>query len=970
MAVTWQNQIRKWGAAVLTGVLIFSCLGSDLSMAVSADTAASAAFEAKAGSQTVQETVISSANQSASYQHYLSKYANAAKPDTTITIPLASFTAPKNTASLSSDIPYKNGKALLTADMGYVEWTFTVQAAGLYNLGMTYYPVAGKGASIVRRLLLDGQMPYEECRNLTFDRCFANASKTTTDASGNQIRPQQKEAPRWMTVDMQDTIGYYMQPLQFYLSAGAHKLRFEAVREPLLIGSLKLYQAKQPQSYTASSEAKNSTGGYIRIQGEDASLKSDNLTYPISDSSSPATDPSNPGKILLNTIGGTKWENCGQWIQWDFNVKTAGWYVFGVKFRQNTVAGQASYRKVLLDGQVPCKEWNDVSFSYNSQWQMKALGNGNEAYSFYLDKGSHTLTMEAVLGDLAPLVQQVNESMTQLNMVYRNLLMVIGHSPDTTRDYQFDKTAPEEVAAFTRESKRLQAVYDQFVKLNSIGGYQAQILKGMVDLTKELGRYPDRIAKRFDDFSSNLSSLGTWVKTAESQPLEIDYIEVCTPEHAFSSPSAGMLPYLSFVWKQFLASFVTDYNAIGKAAGSDKSVTVWLSSGRDQASALSQMASNNFTAKTGIGVNIQLVANGALLSATLAHKGPDIALSLGQSDPMNYAIRGAVQDLSRFPDSSTVFKRFQDSAVAPLRFGGKVYGLPETQAFPMLFYRTDILSQLHLSVPQTWDDVIAMLPVLQKKNLNFGLPLPYSAAGVGVGLPAYGMFLYQNGGDFYTAGGKTSALDSGKAAEAFAQWASFYNDYSLPAQYDFNNRFRSGEVPIGIADYGTYNALSVFAPELDGVWKLAPVPGTRKADGTIDRSVASTVTASVMMADAKDPANAWEFLKWWTSAQAQEDYGRELESIMGTAGRYQTANIEALYHIPWSTSDFQMLTEQWMWTKCIPEVPGSYMTARYVDFAFKQAVVTGNEDTNRVLLDAVRQINQEVKAKRKEFGLS
>ena len=166
------------------------------------------------------------------------------------------------------------------------------------------------------------------------------------------------------------------------------------------------------------------------------------------------------------------------------------------------------------------------------------------------------------------------------------------------------------------------------------------------------------------------------------------------------------------------------------------------------------------------------------------------------------------------------------------------------------------------------------------------------------------------------------------AAEAFEQWVSFYNDYSLPSQFDFNTRFRSGEIPIGIADYGTYNALSVFAPELNGVWKLAPIPGVRMEDGTINRTAASSITASVIMNGAKDVDSAWEFLKWWTSAKTQEDYGKELESIMGTAARYQTASVEALYHIPWNTEDFDTLMIQWKQTKGIPEIPGSYMASR------------------------------------------
>ena len=116
----------------------------------------------------------------------------------------------------------------------------------------------------------------------------------------------------------------------------------------------------------------------------------------------------------------------------------------------------------------------------------------------------------------------------------------------------------------------------------------------------------------------------------------------------------------------------------------------------------------------------------------------------------------------------------------------------------MLFYREDILAQLSLEVPETWEDVAAMLPVLQKKNLSFGLPAD---------LTTYATLLFQNGGRLYNADFTASDLNSMAGAEAFENWTVFYTDYSLALQYDFQTRFRSGEIPIAIANYGMYLSL-------------------------------------------------------------------------------------------------------------------------------------------------------------------
>ena len=42
----------------------------------------------------------------------------------------------------------------------------------------------------------------------------------------------------------------------------------------------------------------------------------------------------------------------------------------------------------------------------------------------------------------------------------------------------------------------------------------------------------------------------------------------------------------------------------------------------------------------------------------------------------------------------------------------------------------------------------------------------------------------------------------------------------------------TGTMPIGIGNFTTYMQLMTSAPELYGRWSIAPVPGTRQADGT------------------------------------------------------------------------------------------------------------------------------------------
>lgn len=230
------------------------------------------------------------------------------------------------------------------------------------------------------------------------------------------------------------------------------------------------------------------------------------------------------------------------------------------------------------------------------------------------------------------------------------------------------------------------------------------------------------------------------------------------------------------------------------------------------------------------------------------------------------------------------------------------------------------------------------------------------------------LFLFQAGGNVYTEKGDAALLDNLMAVDTFSFMTSLYTDYGLSKEYSFLNQFRSGSVPIGISDYSLFNQLSVFAPELNGVWEFTSVPGTLKKNGEIDRTVPGEVNACMILSKSQHPEEAWEFIKWWTDAEAQAKFGKELESIMGTATRYSTANKEAMYEIPWAKKDFDKIAEQMRWVKGVPEVPGGYYTQRYMDFAFKD-VVNANEKPAKVLASATLTINNEIAMKRKEFGL-
>ena len=121
------------------------------------------------------------------------------------------------------------------------------------------------------------------------------------------------------------------------------------------------------------------------------------------------------------------------------------------------------------------------------------------------------------------------------------------------------------------------------------------------------------------------------------------------------------------------------------------------------------------------------------------------------------------------------------------------------------------------------------------------------------------------------------------------------------------------------------------------------------------------------MSATKNPEAAWEYMKWWSSADAQARYGNDLVTVMGSSQMHPTANLEALGELSWSASDYANLMKQFENLVGTPEYPGGYIITRYVQFAFLE---TYNDDVEPVtaMQAYINTINKEITRKRREFG--
>ena len=886
-------------------------------------------------------------------------------------------------------------RALFTDTDSSVSFHVQVPQTGYYNFYMEYLIPESRGVAAERGVKINGQFPFEDARNIAFTRIWTDGGEVKTDNQGNQIRPTQVEVFDWQSSYFEDDMGYITEPYRFYLEAGDNEITLEAENEPMILRKFVVapvsviqnyaeYQAKKPE--VSASEA--ATGYVQTVQGEASTLRSESSLYAKYDRSSPTTYPNSVTNTVLNYVGGDTWRSSGQWIEWEFEVPEDGYYNIMIKGRQNYSRGSVSSRIVYIDGEIPFSEMKEISYAYSNDWECKDLADeSGTPYNFYLTKGTHTIRLEATLGGAGAILEELEDSTYRLNQIYRKILVYTGANPDRYRDYYIEVNYPEVMEAMDLESKRLFKIVDDTV---AYSGQKADNIAAAQTVAQQLERFckkPNKITLEFTTFKDNITSLGTASLNMSETKLDIDYLVISGTDVTPKKDRANVFMKLWHETKSFFASFFVDYNSVGDVydeSGDDEVVKVWILTGRDQGTILKSMVDDTFTPESGVKVNVEIVDPTALLNAVLAGRGPNVVLSVGADQPVNYALRGAAEDITQFEDWEEVLSHYTPSSYEQYGLDGHIYAIPETQTFNVMFYRTDVLEEMGLEVPDTWEELIEMLPTIQGNNLSVGIPTAAGSSSTATAstavasnvpdLSLYFTLLYQYGGDMYNEMGTKTTVDDEAGIKAFDDYVRYFNDYGLPTIYDFVSRFRSGEMPIGISAYSTYNTLMVSAPEIRGLWDFTLIPGTEytNADGTtyIDRSDFITGSATMMITteDESLKQKSWEFMKWWAQPDTQVRFGREIEALLGSSARYATANKDAFVQLSWSSDDIKVLSDQWDQTVGIREVPGGYYTGRHITNAIRK-VINDKDDTRETIIDYSIKINEEIEKKRNEFGL-
>ena len=849
--------------------------------------------------------------------------------------------------------------------------TFDAPQTGRYTVSVRYYPLEGTGLYLRRRLLLDGELPFNEASFMLY-RHWTDSGLPTVNSAGDELKPRPVEVAGWFEQAVTDSLGLYSAPLEFYIEAGSHTLTLEYLDQPAAIAAIVLSAPETAPDYASVAAGYTNTdtvGEPIRFEAEDRThaVWRTEAAAGIASDGDPKVSPPGVINIKYNAFGGYAWRSGGQSACWEFTVKTAGYYRINLRVKQSWGGNLPVYRRILVDGELPFAELQEYRFPYSREWYSEVLGNGDGDFLFWLEPGTHSITMTPVMGELAEVYRELEAALLDLSAVVRRVVMITGQTPDPNYDYSIKTAIPDIDEDLTAVKQRVRGCID---RMTAVSGGRSTVMGNQLEsVEKQLGemiRNVERIPRRLTDLNTAVTSLGDWLASLQESPLCIDYFEIALPEQTVDRSHSTFFEKIWATLRNFVNSFFKDYNALGNTAGEAKTtIDVWVGRGKDWAEVIKTLCDSAFTAQSGIAVRMNIIPSGTLstgvnplLLAISAGNAPDVALGVASNVPVEYALRNAVADLSGFDGFDQVTGSLLPQVLVPFGYNGGVYGLPETMYFRCMFYRRDIVEEYDLLLPDTWDEMYkTTLPRVYENGMQVYIP------------GWFDMFLLSNGGTYYTEDGKRSALDTKEAYTAFEQYIETYTVYGAPTNANFFNRFRTGEIPIGLGDYGTYVQLLAAAPELSGRWGIMPLPGVVKADGTVDRSTSGYVgEADIILATSEKKEEAWELIRWWLSADVQTEYGREIEGKLGAQARWATSNVQAFRSLPWNLDDLDTIAASWEFAKETPIVPGSYFTGRHITNAWNRCIIN-HMDPRESLELCVKEINKELKRRQTQFGI-
>ncbi len=876
-------------------------------------------------------------------------------------------------ASLTAEYGYGGGGALSIPEKGRVELEIDVPQSAVYYMNFDYLANSESILPVEAGIMVNGGYPFYEMRQQKLESQWTAKPDKVYDSYGNEVVSMPDKVYDWQNKYVQDSTYRYTQPLGIELEQGKNTISIELNEGTLLLGDICLTAKPQVPEYTGSEPAAGD--GFIEIQAEDFLYRNDSAIHATCEYD-PDLYPYQAGNRVMNTVDATSFGEGGQEVTYSFNAEKAGSYYIAFHYSQGDKADFPVFMNVRIDGKLPNTAFENHAFAYEKKYEMYTMVDSDGSkISIPLEAGNHTISLQISMEPIRESLETIEKIMGRVNDLSLEVTKVAGTNKDKYRDFSLEAYIPGIGDMMTGWADELDQVMEDAraynPKKNKIAAYAS--VKIAENQLRSLAKKPDELIYRIDELATSTSSvnqhLANLIDSLNGNDFSLDSI------YLYQEDAAKQLPKNKNIFTKMWLGIVRFFTSFGEQAYSSTNTNpehlqVSVNRSRQHLEIMQLLINEQFTPQTGIEVDLSLMPDQTkLVLANASGDSPDVATGVNYSIPFELGIRGALKDLTAFPDFADVAERYNAGLIMPYVIGDKIYALPETMNFQVMFYRKDILDKLGLEVPDTLEDVQAMLPDLQMRGLNFYYPTART-----VGMKTFldtTPILFQSGGTLYDGAIDKAVLTSEENVEGFTTLTNLFTIYNLPKDVpNFYQHFRNGDYPIGISDFGNYNMISNAAPEIDGSWGVAPIPGVKNEDGEVIRYSSAGAESTFLFASTPEREQmAWEFVKWWSSAGVQAEFGQRLQITYGDEYYWNTANAEAFAQLPWDSDDKEVILTQLEWTLEAPRALASYMVERELSDAYNLVVLGAKSASVRESLDdAQKSVKRETQRKLEEFG--
>jgi ABC-type glycerol-3-phosphate transport system substrate-binding protein len=869
------------------------------------------------------------------------------------------------------------------------EATFKIDVAedGVYLVRFDYLPYdMDSTLSVEGTLKVNGEVPFYEARRQTFESKWLRDDETDYDRYGNEIASTPVKSSDWLSKYVMDSSYRYSTPLAIELKAGENEISFTLTEGKVKLGNMYLEAETTVDAYTSHEVTGDEL---ITIQAEDMDYRNDSSIRPTNEYDL-ALYPYETSKKVLNIVDSASFSDAGQTIGYTVEVKESGYYYLATHYRQNDKKDYPVFLDVKVDGTIPNEAFQSQAFDYNSGFENYILQYNDENAAIYLEAGTHEITFTISNDNIREALETVDVVMSEINDLSLEITKVAGSNSDKYREIEITDYIPDVTDRLDKWINQLQQVYDDLkVYSDKENPGALSSINIAIKQLQSLADEPNQIPYRKDELSSSSSSVNQYIANfitdITANDISFDRIYLTQDEDALPD-EPGFFAKLWEMIKRFIASFTDQSYSVDNVEATH--LQVWVNRSRQYLEIIQRMIDSGFTEETGIQVDLSIMPDAnKLILANAAGEAPDVAMAVNYALPYDLAIRNALVDLTTFDDYQEVLSQFPAGLLIPSTLNGGIYSVPETFYFYVLYYRSDILEKLGLEVPNTMEEVEAMIPDLKNRGLDFFYPTAGTTGQRTLAMTT--PLIFQNGGSVYNNDGIATTSINGEAEmEALTTLTDLFTIYNIaPEVTNFYQHFRNGDMPIGIGDYFVYNMLINAAPEIENSWEIALVPGIdtgevdENGDEIINRQTAGGAESGIIFKSDDDDEPvittdgrevdreeaSWEFLKWWMSTDTQVNFGTTLQTTYGKEFIWNSANKEALAQLPWKSEAKEVILQQMDYIEESPRIPGTYMLEREISNAYIAVVNSG--DNLRTSIDAaVKNINRETQRKLEEFG--